>query len=109
MRRDVAGSSARSRKEREPAPATGSALLAELWRDTATPVLLLDASGGVIFSNRAFEERIGMMRDFGKSLDALYAAFLDQRAGSGWESQTSKIRRRILQSSRATGAVAALV
>jgi DNA-binding CsgD family transcriptional regulator len=59
MRRDVAGSSARSRKERDPAPADGAALLAELWRDTATPVLLLDAGGGVIFSNRAFAERIG--------------------------------------------------
>jgi PAS domain-containing protein len=59
VRRDVAGSSARSRKESRPAPAGGAALLLGLARDTATPVLLLDADGRVIFSNRAFEQRIG--------------------------------------------------
>lgn len=40
-----------------------------------------------------FEERIAMLREFCKSFDALYGAFLQQRAGSGWEGQTSTIRR----------------
>jgi hypothetical protein len=40
-----------------------------------------------------FEERIGMLRDLGRSLDALFGAFLNSRASSAWEGKTSTIRR----------------
>ena len=45
-----------------------------------------------------FEERVSMLRDFGKMLDALFASFLKSRASSGWEAQTYAIRRWIQQS-----------
>lgn len=47
-----------------------------------------------------FEERIAMLRDFGKTLDALYEAFLTVRAGGSWESHAGSIRKWILQSAR---------
>jgi len=40
-----------------------------------------------------FEERIAMLRDLSQALDALFHTFLSTRAGSGWESKTSVIRR----------------
>jgi len=40
-----------------------------------------------------FEERVAMLRDFCKTFDALYAAFLKVRTGGGWESQTMSIRK----------------
>jgi hypothetical protein len=49
-----------------------------------------------------FEERVAMLRDFGRTLDALYATFLCTRASSGWEGHTTTIRRWIMQSTRAT-------
>ena len=47
-----------------------------------------------------FEKRITMLRDFCKSLDALFAAFLKSRASAAWEGKTSSIRKWILQSPR---------
>jgi hypothetical protein len=48
-----------------------------------------------------FEERITLLRDFTKALDALYDTFLKARAGSTWEGQTSGVRRWIIQSAKA--------
>lgn len=47
-----------------------------------------------------FEERVDMLRDLCGGMDALFAAFLKGRAGSGWESQVSGIRRWIMQSAK---------
>jgi hypothetical protein len=47
-----------------------------------------------------FEERVSMLRDFGKMLDALYDSFLKIRASSNWEGQTTAIRRWIQQSTK---------
>jgi hypothetical protein len=47
-----------------------------------------------------FEERIGLLRDFCKSFDALFSAFLKSRASSGWEGHTDSIRKWIQQSRR---------
>ncbi len=44
-----------------------------------------------------FEERIGLVRDLCKSMDALFETFLKARTSSSWESQTSSIRRWIFQ------------
>lgn len=44
-----------------------------------------------------FEERITQLRDFNKSLDALYSAFLNARL-SGWETTRSAIRKWITES-----------
>ena len=51
-----------------------------------------------------FEERVAMLRDFGKSLDALFDTFLKARATSGWESYTSGVRRWIVQAAKAAAA-----
>jgi recombination associated protein RdgC len=48
-----------------------------------------------------FEERVAMLREFGKSLDALFETFLKTRAGSAWEGYTSGVRRWILQAAKA--------
>ena len=40
-----------------------------------------------------FEERIALLRDLSKTLDAMYEAFLGVRASSGWESQTGAMRK----------------
>ncbi len=55
-----------------------------------------------------FEERVAMLRDFGKVLDSLYAAFLKVRTSSAWESHTAAIRKWIQQQSSARKAVAAV-
>jgi hypothetical protein len=44
-----------------------------------------------------FEERIGLVRDLCKSVDALFEAFLKVRLSGSWESQTSGIRKWIFQ------------
>ena len=44
-----------------------------------------------------FEERVSMIRDLSKGLDALYQTFLKTRASSAWESQTLTIRKWIMQ------------
>ena len=48
-----------------------------------------------------FEERVGMLREFGRVLDALFDTFLKTRAGSAWEGYTSGVRRWILQTAKA--------
>ena len=54
-----------------------------------------------------FEERIALLRDVTKTLDAMFETFLSSRAGSSWEGQTSSLRRWALQSpSKAVAAVA---
>jgi hypothetical protein len=53
-----------------------------------------------------FEERITLLRDLSKMLDALFGAFLKVRASSGWEGQMGVIRRWILQTVKPMVAVA---
>jgi hypothetical protein len=45
-----------------------------------------------------FEERIGLLRDLSRTMDALFETFLKVRASSAWDSQTGALRRWILQS-----------
>jgi hypothetical protein len=40
-----------------------------------------------------FEERIALLRDLAKTIDAMYQAFLTVRASSGWESQCTTMRK----------------
>lgn len=40
-----------------------------------------------------FEERVQMLREFCKSFDSLFSAFLKSRASAGWEGTTSSIRK----------------
>jgi hypothetical protein len=40
-----------------------------------------------------FEERIALLREFNKTIDGLYTAFLKHRAASSWESHANTIRR----------------
>ncbi|HEX2973132.1 MAG TPA: hypothetical protein VHP11_12420 [Tepidisphaeraceae bacterium] len=51
-----------------------------------------------------FEERIFMLRDLSKGLDALLYNFLKTRASSAWEGQVNTIRRWIMQSSKQAAA-----
>jgi hypothetical protein len=44
-----------------------------------------------------FEERISLLRDLCKSMDALFETFLKLRASSSWESHTTNVRRWIFQ------------
>jgi hypothetical protein len=53
-----------------------------------------------------FEERVSLLRDLSKSVDALYETFLKARCSSAWESQTSAIRKWIMQSAKPVAAVA---
>jgi hypothetical protein len=48
-----------------------------------------------------FEERVGMLREFSKTLDALFETFLKTRAGSAWEGYTGGVRRWIQQVAKA--------
>jgi hypothetical protein len=52
------------------------------------------------------EERIALLRELCKSLDALFATFLKLRASSSWEGQTSGLRRWILSTPKPIAAVA---
>ena len=47
-----------------------------------------------------FEERVSMLRDFTKMLDAMYELFLKVRVGGSWESQVSTIRKWVMQISK---------
>jgi hypothetical protein len=47
-----------------------------------------------------FEERIAMLRDLAKGIDALYHTFLKVRMGSAWESHVSAIRHWIMHQAR---------
>ena len=42
-----------------------------------------------------------MLRDLGKSIDALFDTFLKARSTSGWEGYTSGLRRWIIQAAKA--------
>ncbi|HEX4056190.1 MAG TPA: hypothetical protein VHX86_18170 [Tepidisphaeraceae bacterium] len=53
-----------------------------------------------------FEERVALMRDLWKGIDSLFAAFLKRRCSTAWESQTTAIRKWILQSPKPVAAVA---
>jgi hypothetical protein len=53
-----------------------------------------------------FEERIALLRELGKAIDAMFASFLNVRASSSWESQTSNLRRWIKQSGKPVPALA---
>ena len=53
-----------------------------------------------------FEERVGLLRDLCKAVDALYDAFLKVRCSSAWEGHTGAIRRWILQANKPVAAVA---
>jgi hypothetical protein len=53
-----------------------------------------------------FDERIAMLRDFSRMLDALFETFLKVRASSGWEGQSNAIRRWIMQTAKTQAAVA---
>ncbi len=53
-----------------------------------------------------FEERISLLRDLCKSVDALFETFLKVRTGSSWEGHTGTIRKWIAQSAKAVAAVA---
>jgi hypothetical protein len=43
-----------------------------------------------------FEERIALLRDLSRTIDALYETFLGVRASSAWEGQAAAIRKWIL-------------
>lgn len=47
-----------------------------------------------------FEERITMLRDLWKGIDAMYEAFLKRRTSGGWESQITAMRKWIVQTSK---------
>jgi len=51
-----------------------------------------------------FEERVTLLRDFCQILDEMYAVFVKARTSSAWESQTSGIRKWILQAAKAAAA-----
>lgn len=53
-----------------------------------------------------FEERIALLRDACKIMDAIYATFLKHRASGNWESAAGRIRKWILTTSRPMAAVA---
>jgi hypothetical protein len=48
-----------------------------------------------------FEERVGMLREVSKTIDALFDAFLKTRASSAWEGYTTGVRRWIIQTAKA--------
>lgn len=47
-----------------------------------------------------FEERVGMLRDFNASMDALFGAFLKVRMSSNWEGEVDGVRKWIAQMGR---------
>jgi hypothetical protein len=48
-----------------------------------------------------FEERVAMLRDVNRAIDALFDTFLKTRATSAWEGYTSGVRRWIIQAAKA--------
>jgi hypothetical protein len=70
--------------------AVGSAVLPEV-EEADTPRVL-------------FEERIALLRDFSKMLDALFETFLKTRGSSSWEGQVNGMRRWIMQAAKAVAA-----
>ncbi len=53
-----------------------------------------------------FEQRIDLIRDLAKAIDALFDNFLKVRCGSAWEGQTANVRRWILSFAKPVAAVA---
>ena len=53
-----------------------------------------------------FEERIALLRELSRTLDAMFETFLGVRASAAWEGQTAGLRRWILQSPKPIAAVA---
>jgi hypothetical protein len=51
-----------------------------------------------------FEERIALLRELGKTLDALYDSFLKTRASSAWEGYVNGMRRWITQPPKSVAA-----
>ena len=51
-----------------------------------------------------FEERVTLLRDLGKSLDALFETFLKARASSAWEGQVNGIRKWIMEAMKKVAA-----
>jgi hypothetical protein len=47
-----------------------------------------------------FEERIALLRELAKTIDAMYETFLKLRAGSSWEGKTSNLRRWVKQTGK---------
>ena len=47
-----------------------------------------------------FEERVAMLRDFCRTFDAMFAAFLKLRASGSWENQVQSMRKWIQHSAR---------
>jgi len=70
--------------------AVGTAKLPEV-EDAETPRVL-------------FEERIALLRDLCRSIDAMFEAFLKIRGSSAWEGQVNAMRRWILQPVKAVAA-----
>jgi hypothetical protein len=56
-----------------------------------------------------FEERVALLRDLAKTLDAMFETFLTVRASSSWEGQASNLRRWIAQQSNKPAAAVAAV
>jgi hypothetical protein len=48
-----------------------------------------------------FEERIGMLREVCKTVDALFDTFLKTRASSSWDGYITGVRRWIVQTAKA--------
>jgi hypothetical protein len=48
-----------------------------------------------------FEERVGMLREVSKTIDALFDTFLKTRASSAWEGYITGVRRWIVQTAKA--------
>lgn len=51
-----------------------------------------------------FEERVALLRDLCGTIDAMFETFLKLRTTSGWEGQTSTIRRWIMKANKAAAA-----
>jgi hypothetical protein len=51
-----------------------------------------------------FEERIALLRDLSRTIDALFETFLKTRSSSSWESQVGAMRRWIMQATKAVAA-----
>ena len=51
-----------------------------------------------------FEERIALLRDLCRGIDAVYATFLKLRASSNWEGYISQVRRWIKKAEKAVAA-----
>jgi hypothetical protein len=51
-----------------------------------------------------FEERIALLRELGKTLDAMFTTFLTMRASTSWDAVVGNVRKWILSNSKAKAA-----